>query len=314
MPFPGGASPAQPSVDAPAVAHPAAGALPDCLAPLDAISAPSWSPPAHATDCHFHINGPYDRYLLSRGRIYNPPAALIPDYLRVARALGLERMVVVQPSTFGTDNTCTLDAVRALGPDRTRAVVVVDDDVSEATLAAMHAAGARGVRYNIIHGNGPSLGHLARLAERLAPLGWHIQFYGDAERLPDLEPMLAALPVPIVLDHMAGVRGELGVTSAGFRAAERLLASGQAYVKLCAYRSSAHGFPYPDVDPIGRRFVEAAPERCLWGTDWPHPSLFGATQMPDDGRLLDLLGTWAATQALRQQILVDNPARLYGFA
>ncbi len=269
-----------------------------CLPPRAATSAPHWKAPAHSTDCHFHINGPYDRYPLSPGRSYSPPEALVPDYQAMARTIGIGRMVIVQPSTFGTDNRCTLDAIDLLGRDNSRAVVVIDDSADAAMLQQMHAQGARGVRFNAVSGNGTPLDQLESLAAKVAPLGWHIQFYTHGGQIADLAPLIRKLPVTVVLDHMAGVQSDRGVDSPEFHAAVGLMQSGQAYVKLSGYRSSVNGYPYDDVAPMARGYIEAAPDRCVWGTDWPHPSLFGEIHMPDDGQLFDLLGAWAGTKII----------------
>jgi predicted TIM-barrel fold metal-dependent hydrolase len=285
-----------------------------CLPPRAATSVPNWKAPAHSTDCHFHINGPYDRYPLSPGRSYSPPVADVPAYQAMACAIGVGRMVIVQPSTFGTDNSCTLDAVELLGRDNSRAVVVIDDSFDINALKQMHARGARGVRFNAVSGNGTPLDQLESLAAKVAQLGWHIQFYTHREQIVELAPAIRKLPVTVVLDHMAGVQSDRGVNSAEFRAAAGLLQSGQAYVKISGYRSSVKGYPYDDVAPLARGFIEANPDRCVWGSDRPHPNLYGDTHMPDDGQLFDMLGAWAPSDELRRKILVDNPARLYGFA
>lgn len=282
-----------------------------CLPPLDVVPAPSWRAPALACDCHFHIFGPYDRFPLDPGRHYDPAAATIPAYLRVADAIGLQRMVIVQPSVYGTDNACSLDAAARFGLDRARVVAVVDDGFDDAALRKLHAQGTRGVRFNAVSGNGTPLDQLDALARRIAPLGWHLQIYATGDLLPDLAPRLAALPVEVVVDHMGGVRSADGVDAPGFRALLRLLDGGRAWVKLCGYRISSAGPPFADVAPFARALLQVAPDRCVWGTDWPHPSL--TDWMPEDGALFDRLGEWAPTAGERQRVLVDNPARLYGF-
>lgn len=282
-----------------------------CPGPRAITSRPDWQPPPGATDCHMHIFGPHARYPLSPGRSYTPPEALVAGYQTMLATIGLHRTVVVQPSIYGTDNAVTLDAVAALGQERARAVVVVDASFGPDALAAMAAQGTRGVRFNAVSGNGTPLAQLEALAGRIAPLGWHIQVYAHAAQLLELEPILARLPVPVVLDHMGGCRAADGVEAPPFQALLRLLRGG-AWVKLCGYRASA-GAPYADIAPLAHALIEAAPTRCLWGTDWPHPSLTTPEQVPDDGHLLTLLGQWAPEAAQRQAILVDNPARLYGF-
>lgn len=281
-----------------------------CLPSLDVTPQPSWRGPAGSCDCHFHIFGPYDRFPLDAGRHYDPPEALIPAYLRVAKALGIDRMVIVQPSVYGTDNECSLDAAAQFGLDRARVVAVIDDGISDAGLRDLHARGTRGVRFNAVSGNGTPIEQLDTLARRIATLGWHLQVYSTGPLLADLAPILAMLPVPVVIDHIGGVRTADGLNGAGFQALLKLLDTGHAYVKLSGYRISG-GPPFADVAPFARALLAAAPERCLWGTDWPHPSL--ETWMPEDGHLFDLLGEWAPDNAARRRVLVENPARLYGF-
>jgi len=275
-------------------------------------SRPKVKAPPGATDCHFHIFGTLERYPLSPGRSYDPVEAGIEAYLAMAATLGLQRMVVVQASIYGTDNACTLDAVERLGRDRACAVAVVDDSFDADALSALDRRGVRGVRFNAVSGNGTPLEQLETLAQRIAPLGWHLQLYAHGAQLPALAERLLRLPVPVVIDHMGQVPTSGGLDSPAFQALVRLLRSGRCWVKLSGYRIAASGPPYADVLTPARALIAAAPERCVWGTDWPHPHLEGRP-MPDDGMLLDLLGEWAPEPAQQRRILVDNPAALYGF-
>ena len=280
-------------------------------APAHAITQPPRRrAPEGACDSHFHIFGPYDQFPLSPARPYTPPPALIPHYRDMASTLGLTRQVVVQASVYGTDNAVTLDAVAQFGKSA-RAIVVVDDAASPAELRRMADQGAVGVRFNAVSGNGTPVEQLESLARRVADLGWHIQLYMKGPALMALAPRLAALPVPLVLDHMAGVRASDGPDGAELAAALRLIEGGRAHVKICGYRASVA--PYADLAPIARRFVEAAPERCVWGTDWPHTQFASEAQMLDDGMLLDWLFDWVPDAGMRHRILVENPAKLYGF-
>lgn len=285
--------------------------LRNCQAPRVTITEPTFAVPPHSTDCHFHIFGPYTRYPLSPGRRYSPPEAPISRYLELARTLGIGRMVVVQPSVYGTDNRCTLDAVARFGVHRARAVAVIDERFTSPMLRRLDEKGVRGVRFNAVSGNGTPLDLLKTLARLIAPFSWHLQLYLQGEQILDLMATLQDLPVPVVLDHMGGVSAAKGIEHPEFRALLRLLEGGRAWVKLCGYRSSATGYPFADVTPMAKALIAVAPERCVWGTDWPHPDY--QRTMPDDGELLDLLGTWAPLASQRKQILVDNPASLYGF-
>ncbi|MCX8133729.1 MAG: amidohydrolase family protein [Roseococcus sp.] len=287
--------------------------LPFTCAPANpSTRAPRRPAPPGACDSHFHIFGPYDRFPLSPSRPYTPPPALVPHYLDMAGTLGLSRHVVVQASVYGTDNRVTLDAVQALGPARARAVVVVDEAADEAALHAMARQGAVGARFNAVSGNGTPIAQLEALARRLAPLGWHIQLFVTGATLLEIAPRLAALPVPVVLDHMAGARAEEGPDSPAMRAALALLEGGRAFVKLCGYRAARP--PYAGLAPLARRFLAAAPERCLWGTDWPHTQFATPEEMLDDGMLFDWLLDWVEEDAaLLHRVLVANPAALYAF-
>jgi predicted TIM-barrel fold metal-dependent hydrolase len=271
---------------------------------------PKQKAPPLTCDCHFHIFGPYDQFPLSAGRTYTPPPALVPEYLAMADTVGVGRMVVVQASVYGTQNEVTLDAVRLFGLHRARAIAVIDDSFDDAALRRMHDRGVRGVRFNMVSGNGTPEDQLDALARRLAPLGWHIQFYVEGEKLAEVAPRLARLPVDVVIDHAGGVKAALGSAHPQFQALLRLLDSGRAWIKVCHYRASSAGQPWDDMAPNVRALVAAAPERCVWGTDWPHPQM---DPVPEAGLLFDHFVEWVPDAALRQRVLVDNPAKLYGF-
>lgn len=271
---------------------------------------PQHKAPALTCDCHFHIFGPYNRFPLDAGRKYDPPPALVPDYLAMADQLGIQRMVIVQASVSGTDNAVTLDAVRQFGLHRARAVAVIDDSFTDAALKQMHADGVRGVRFNLSSGNGTPIEQLSLIARRIAPLGWHIQVYTEGDILADMAPTLAKLPVPVVIDHCGGVKADLGLNHPQFLSLLRLLDTGNASIKLSAYRASAAGHPWSDPAPNVTALATRFPDHCVWGTDWPHP---GMTPVPESGLLLDQFFAWVLDPAVRHRILVDNPARIYGF-
>lgn len=272
---------------------------------------PRFRPPAGTTDCHLHIFGPYARYPLQPNRSFTPPEALLADYERLMKALGIERCVVVQPSPFGTDNSCTEDAVERLGPIA-RGVAVLGPDVEEATLKRLDRVGFRGVRLNLLFKGGVPIEAMEPLAKRLAPYGWHIQLLLDARTLPDLAPRLRKLPVEIVVDHMGYMPVSVGTNSPAVETMRRLLGEGRTWVKLSgAYAVTVDGPPYADVLPLARALLAEAPDRCVWGTDWPHPAAKGV--MPDDAELLDLVPTWTGDTVLQRKLFRDNPAVLYGF-
>jgi D-galactarolactone isomerase len=283
-----------------------------CQPPRRAIKSPKLKPPPGSVDCHFHIFGPDARYPYAERRGYTPPEALIPHYEAMIAALGIERMVIVHPSVYGTDNRCSLDAMATFGRARCRMVAVLDERVSDAELKRMDAAGVRGVRFNLINVGGPSLDIMETMVGRVAPLGWHLQVYVEGEQLPELAPIFARLPVPVVVDHMGQIMTGWGINHPAVIALRHLIDNGRAWVKLCGYRCSSAGYPYGDVTPLARVLIGTAAERCVWGTDWPHPNI--EATMPDDGELLDLLTEWAPSAEIRHKILVENPAALYGFA
>lgn len=265
------------------------------------VTKPTWEVPGGACDTHMHIVGPLSRFPYRETRNLTPPEATWEDYRRVAADLGLERCVIVQPSFYAVDNSCTLDAT-ARSEGKARAVVVVGKDATLHELQALHSRGARAIRSQTISAGGLSLDELQRLAPLLRELGWHLQLYVDEKDIPRLAPQLEAFGVPIVFDHMAQTRRQDRHDSEGFLELLRLLESGLAWVKL----SSAHFEPSAD---RARLLSRANPERILWGTDWPHVSYEGSS--PDDGQLLDAVAEWFDDPRTRTLVMSENPGRLY---
>ena len=282
-----------------------------CLGPDPNPRAPRFAVPAGACDCHAHVIGPPESYPYVPERSYTPPTATLEAYQSLHRVMGIERAVIVQPSVHGTDNQVTLDAIAGYGPNA-RGVAVVDAAVDDGELVRLNASGIRGLRLNVLFGGGVGMHALEPLAERIAEMGWHIQLLLDARDLVELAPRLRRLPVPAVVDHMGHMNVAHGIDHPGFQTLIDLVRDGVCWVKLSGnYRISAEGSPFPDVIPFARALIEAAPERMVWGTDWPHPALNDF--MPNDGDLLDALDAYVPDSDLKRAILVDNPAKLYGF-
>jgi predicted TIM-barrel fold metal-dependent hydrolase len=288
---------------------------------------PAFAVPPGACDCHTHVFGPPTQFPFAPQRSYTPGEASLEELLALQRDLHLDRVVIVQPSVYGTDNSCTVDALRRLD-GRGRAVAVIADDITQAELEALHRAGVRGVRLNLATAgvNDPDVARrrLAATTARIAPLNWHVQIYTDMAVIAALQADLEALKVPLVIDHFGGAQAALGPTQPGFAALLALVRAGKAYVKLSApYRSSSLRPDYADVASLAAPLIAANPARMLWGSDWPHPGgghkrgqsieEIEAFFPEDDGRTLNLLAEWAPDPALRRRVLVDNPALLYDF-
>jgi len=298
-------------------ARPAATEAPNVAPPDPSPRRPRITLPPHACDCHAHICGPKARYAYFAKRLYTPPDALLPEYRHLLATLGVERAVLVQPSIYGTDNTVMLEAMKSAGPSL-RGVAVLAEDVSDGELRRLHRAGVRGVRVNIVDVGEDKgvlpLAALERVARRIREFGWHMEFLLHVDEFPDLDRALGEFPVDVVFGHMGYVRSDKGTAAPGFQALLRLMRSGRAWVKLTApYRISAQPLPHADIKAFAHALLEANPARVIWGTDWPHVMLKWAIPMPNDGELCDLLGDWVPDAAVRQQVLVDNPVRLYGF-
>jgi predicted TIM-barrel fold metal-dependent hydrolase len=271
---------------------------------------PTYTALPGTTDTHFHIFGPMDQYPLSSKRMYNPPVATVEDYRTMAATLGIERMVVVQASVYGSDNSCLLDSIGQLGARQTRGISVVDQSINLKQLQDMDRAGVRGIRFNAITGVTP-VEWLPALAKMIEPLGWHIQLWITSARLLEISELLKTISVPIVLDHMGQFPVEAGVAGPEFQNILRLLGGGRCWIKLIGYRVSNMAPAFGDLLEPAKAVIAAAPERCLWGTDWPHIYLEGRP-MPNTADLLELTAG-RLSPADRQRVFVDNPAQLYGF-
>ena len=285
---------------------------PACQGPDLAPRPPRQPLPAGAVDCHAHICGPSDRFSLAAKRSYTPPDATLEQYLAMLDAVGLRYGVLVQPSVYGTDNSCMIDAMARSG-GRLRGAVVADARaLSDATVADWTAKGVCGIRFNSVVPDGLPLDQIGPMAARIHEIGWHLDLITDtSDRLIELEPVLRRLPCPLMIEQMGRIKGGQPVTTPGFQVLLGLLKDGKAYVKLShAYHISTSGRPYADTTPLARACIAAAPDRCVWGSDWPHPMVHGP--MPNDGEILDLLAEWEPDAARRKAILVDNPTRFYG--
>ncbi len=267
--------------------------------------------PPGACDAHCHVFGPAARFPYAEGRRYTPPDAPSERLAALHRHLGISRAVLVQASAHGTDNRAMLDAI-AQDPAHRRGVAMVEPDVSDAELERLHAGGVRAVRYNFVRhlGGAPDYATIDRMAARIAPLGWHLVLHLDAEDLVLHDAMLRRLAIPFVIDHMGRVEAGHGLDQPPFLRLLDLMQRPHAWVKVSgAERVSTALGDFADAVPFAARLVEVAPDRVLWGTDWPHPNV---RVMPDDGALVDLVPAIAPDHALQTKLLVDNPARLYG--
>jgi predicted TIM-barrel fold metal-dependent hydrolase len=275
---------------------------------------PELKVPSGSCDTHAHVFGLPSRHPLSPKRGYNPPEASVESYNHLLATLGVSRAVLVQPSAYGTDNTAMLDAV-SRDPVNRRAVVAVTATVSDGELRSFHAAGARGIRVNLVDPGGmpfDSLADVGRFAERLAPMGWHVEYLVHVHDFPQIDA-LAQMPVETVVGHFGYMPAIRGIDDSGYRRFLKLFEGGRIWVKMtAAYRITAREqMPYDDIAPYARVLREARPDRLIWGTDWPH--VINKKPMENDADMFDDLAEWLPDEALRRQVLVENPKRLYGF-
>src|SRR5215831_17112683 len=271
---------------------------------------PKLKAPPNACDCHHHI---YDaQYPVDPKAVLRPGDALVDDYRAFQKRIGTSRNVVVQPSTYGVDNRVTLDAVATFGP-QARAVVVVNDTVSDAELKHMHEQGARGIRFNLAQAGATTPEMIEPLSKRVNELGWHIQINAPAAKIIEIMPILEKVPAPIVFDHLAHIPEPEGTTHPLFASVLALIDKGKTWVKLSgAYADTKVGPPtYADSTAVAQAYAKAAPERCVWGSGRTHRN--GKRSRPDDAVLFDLLLVWAPDEKVRHLILVENPAVLYDY-
>jgi predicted TIM-barrel fold metal-dependent hydrolase len=271
--------------------------------------APQLKAPANATDCHIHIYDP--RF---QPPVDKPLNGTVADYRLLQKRIGVTRVVIVQPRNYKTDNSVTVDAIKQLGIANARGIAVLHPDVDEAELKKLDQAGIRGIRFTLGNAKNAvvSIDMIEPLANRIAPYGWHVQLNLDPQQVIDSAAMLERLPVQIVFDHMGKPPMPAGVNDESHKVIRTLLDAGKAWVKVSgAYIVSDTPPVYAAATAVAQAFVRAAPERAVWGSDWPHP---GPKVHPDDAVLFDLLAEWAPDEAVRNRILVENPKTLYGFA
>jgi len=270
---------------------------------------PKLKAPANACDCHMHI---YDaKYPTDPKATLKPADALVADYKLLQKRIGTSRNVVVTPSTYGTDNRVTLDAIAQIGPTA-RGVAVVDATVTDAELKRLNGLGIRGIRFNLVQAGATTAEMIEPLSRRVNDLGWHIQIHMKGEQIAGIEDLLLRVPSPIVFDHLGRLAQPNALDNPGFKTISKLIDKGRTWVKLSgAYQDTKVGPPtYSDTVAVARAYIKAAPERMVWASDWPHPT---EKDKPDDAVLFDLLTKWAPEEEMRTRILVQNPATLYGF-
>lgn len=291
--------------------------IPACLPPLQPTR-PKLPPPPKACDTHAHVFGPAARFPYADDRSYTPPDAPLAKYLAMLDAVGFDRGVLVQGSAHGHDNSAMLDAL-ARQPARLRGVAVADETVSAETLRRWNSLGVRALRFNhffrdgqLHYRGGVPLTAAQLVAPAMAELGWHLQLWIDVKDLPETIPVLKAIGLPVVVDHMGRTDARAGTATPGFQSLLRAVGDGWCWAKLSgAHRISRNAPDYAEARPFHEALVAANPDRLVWGGDWPHPRVEG--EMPDVGHLFDLFCEWTPDRGVRRRILVDNPATLYGF-
>jgi len=295
--------------------------MPYCYPPDPNTRKPKFAPPPNSCDSHFHVFGPPEQFPFVSTHEYTPPAAPLEHYQKMLALIGIERAVVVQPSVHGLDNSATLDAIKS-SKGQFRGVGRIDDNTSKDDLKRLHEGGIRGVRFNLLdrpRGN-IKLDVLDRCVEHIAAFGWSVDLHIDMKNLMEQENRIRNMPVPVVIDHIARVKPAEGLNQPGFQLLLELARLKHVWVKvsgadkICNTQVHSYfGLPFVEVIPYAQAVISVAPDRVIWGTDWPHSNNFAPGHTPNDGDLVDLLGEFAPDGHMRKKILVDNPAALYGF-
>jgi len=295
--------------------------MPYCYPPDPNTRRPKFTPPANACDTHFHVFGPPEVFPFVSTHEYTPPAAPLEHYQKMLAVISVERAVVVQPSVHGLDNSATLDAIKN-SQGAFRGVGRIDDATSADELRRLHEGGIRGVRFNLLdrpRGN-VRLDVLDRCVDHIVPLGWSLDLHIDMKNLMAQEQRIRNCPVPVIIDHIARVKPAEGLRQAGFQLLLELMKLKHVWTKvsgadkICETQIDSYlGLPFVDVIPYAQAVIAVAPDRVIWGTDWPHSNNFAPGHTPNDGDLVDLLAAFAPDLAVHRRILVDNPATLYGF-
>jgi len=274
---------------------------------------PEFRPPPLACDAHCHIFGPAAKFPYAPDASYHPPDAPFEALQKLHKILGIERAVIVHASCHGPDMRATLDGI-ARSKGKYRGTAIIDESYGDREFQRMNEGGIRGVRFNFVQhlGGRPDMAFFQRTVARVKEMGWHLILHLDAADLVQFDALFKKIPVPMVIDHMGRVKAADGLEQPAFKVLLEWMRNEKFWVKVCgAERVSSKGPPFTDAVPFARKLIEAAPDRILWGTDWPHPNV--GKHMPNDGDLIDLFPQMAPTPELQKKILVDNPARLYGF-
>ena len=281
-------------------------------APDPSTKKPKFRPPPLSCDAHCHIFGPAAKFPYAPEAAYHPPDSPFEALQKLHAILGIERAVIVHASCHGADMRVTLDGI-ARSNGRYRGTAIIDETYGERDFQRMHDGGIRGVRFNFVRhlGGRPDMVFFRRTVRRVKDMGWHLILHLDATDLAEFDELFKGIPVPMVIDHMGRVKAADGLEQPAFKVLLEWMKHDKFWVKICGpERVSSQGPPFTDAVPFARKLIEAAPDRILWGTDWPHPNV---KWMPNDGELVDLFAQMAPEADLQRQILVDNPARLYGF-